>query len=435
MIARLKMAKLKISKFDYNSIDTKDFDKFVQIPTSKEITYSYSKFTQPGNEITISDSKPEDIKIHQEKNKTEEKEKKPEEKVFIENKRKTNEIIFYGSKEVNVEIQVIPTKRKIDFRPISKEEDEILDTDFIQYLIQEMMNYKSDPNEKIEYQPKKFQHNPRSIHNLNVIGGHNPRIDLFIEASKKLNDTICTEVIKSIQNDNFQNNLLTNKDTIYSSILVDCSSSFSTSQKAAIVTLAISLANTLTSMRIPYSIIIFCEENFQYILKNDNHDLIHFEKLLDTIIIRRRIPDMGSAILMADTEIKPKDNKRVYHSIFALTDGLTKKIKLIDQWKNNVLNSSKKSIMFFFLDILANKKDRDRVYPLWSSFQDDIKYSKSPNSVIYVKSSSIYNGDPIIAKSFIDVLTRFPVSEYSVDKDNIEPHYADPICFIICNKR
>lgn len=396
MITRLKDANLHIKGFPYDSFENSDSYNFIKLPTSIPIILTATKFTYPGHKVAIFNPV-KTTKNYPKQSFTKSKEN-PKREHYHQTKTKTTKIVYYDNEVSDKVEKVIPTFTNVVFK-------EIPDTDFIQYLVNEMIQDKTDPKQAFEYNPTANKHTPNSIQNIKEIGTHNLRIDAFLEASKQLSNTLIDAINKRISTDD---NLLSNNNSIYASILVDCSSTLSISQKAALSTLAIAIGNALTSIRIPYSIVIFCESNFQYILKqfDDNHDLIHFEKLLDTITIRRRMSDISSAILMADSLTKPKDAKRTNHSVFVLTDGLTKQLKLTELWQNKILDNPKRSVFFFFYDVLS-QINQNNVHPIWNMFRDKIKDSRSPNAVIYSNSSSIYNGNSIFAEPFIKVLKKF----------------------------
>lgn len=426
MMARLLNANVRFDNFSTRSFNDRNVENFVEIPSSLPVDIKISVFKQLGNQIIASRSSYE---FNTEKNtKKEINEKKNEEitKSLMKEIKKASpkKIIINESKIVRTDEKAIPIIKNVTFEEINENTKEIPDTDFIKYLIEEMLQENINFIDPIEYKRSTTSCIPKSIQKINTIGVGNKRIDSFIEASMKLSNTL----LKGINESNCIDDIMNNKDTIYSSILVDCSSTFSISQKAALVTLAMALGNSLTAIKIPYSIIIFCESNFQFILKqvDESHDLIHFEKLLDTITIRRRMSDMSSAILMADEQIKTKDKNRTNHSMFVLTDGLTPKIRLIDQWKRKVLNNNRRSVMFCFLDVLTKENDKNLIHLLWSNFANNIKDSISINDVIYTKASSIYNGDSIFIDPFINVLSNF-IGEYETDKQIIVPKTANPI--------
>lgn len=415
MITRLKKAKLEIKSFPYDAF--KNYDSynynFIKLPTSIPINLTATKFTYPGRKIAI--YKPVKTINNYPKRSFNIKSENPK-RDYHPSRAKTTKIVYYDNEEGHKIERIIPTFTNVVFKEITENAKEIPDTDFIQYLVNEMIQDNIDPKQTFEYNPTANKHKPNSIQNIKEIGSHNLRIDAFLEASKQLSNTLIDAINKKISP--IDSSLVSN-NSIYASILVDCSSTLSISQKAALSTLAIAIGNVLTSIRIPYSIIIFCESNFQYVLKqfDDNHDLIHFEKLLDTITIRRRMSDLPSAILMADSLTKPKDGNRTNHSVFVLTDGLTKQLRHIELWQNKILNNSKRSVFFFFYDVLS-QINQNNVHPIWNMFREKIKDAKSPNVVVYSNSSSIYNGNSIFAEPFVKVLKKF--------KDNKEKNKLNP---------
>ena len=417
MMNRLYNSKLKILNFPIDMIsNSKMKDDFVQIP-SLNPNIRFTQFTQPGISNTPIEFQPiQRPKVdNPDANPAKPSENAGAEKDKASTKKEANVIYNKQTDRIKAKSKMIQIIKRVDFVNITENTKEIPDTDFIQYMIQEMLKQDINFTDEFTYN-KENDHIPESLPDIDDFGTNNVRIDSFMEASKKLTDTLLTNVNKSIDESIAESSLLNKKDSIYASILIDCTSTLSSSYKSGLVTLAISLCNALTAIKIPYSIVLFCDSDFQYVLKrvDQSHDLIHFEKLLDTVTVRRRMSDMSAAILMAREEIESSDKNRTNHAMFVLTDGLTYKVRLIDKWKNAILNDPKISVMFYFLDVL-NKTDQDVVHPLWDNFRDGIKNSKSPNSVLYSKTTEIYNGDISIAKSFYHVLNQFSI--YNEGKD------------------
>lgn len=141
-------------------------------------------------------------------------------------KQKKGNFSYKENKKANQRFKLVKTSKKVDFREISENTEEIPDTEFTQYLIQDMLK-DVDSNYKFEYKPDGSDHIPNSIKDIDIVGGRNDRVDGFIEASKRLTDVLITEVNKSINESNYKYNLLSKKESIYASILVDCSSTLS----------------------------------------------------------------------------------------------------------------------------------------------------------------------------------------------------------------
>lgn len=139
------------------------------------------------------------------------------------------------------------------------------------------------------------------------------KVNLFFNAAETLSASILNGLKVSPQ-------LLNKIDNCYASILIDCSNTFSNIQKVSLILLSIAYENSLTAFRIPHSIIIFCDDNFQYILikLDDKHDKIHFIRLIETMIVNRRMSSMSDAIQKAKQKIIPTgiNSKRTIHIIY-----------------------------------------------------------------------------------------------------------------------
>lgn len=230
------------------------------------------------------------------------------------------------------------------------------------------------------------------------------KAEYFFNAAQDITSTIINSFYHSSA-------VLNQSDDSYASILVDCSNEISEKQKAALILISIAYANALSLLGIPYSLIIFCDSNFQFILKKieEPHGKIFFLKLIEMINVKRRMSSMSDAIQMANQKIKfPKRNK---HLIYVLSDGLSTSLNSPKEWTAKVLNILSSAVSFFFIDILDNDTS-PKIIEVWKGFANSVKNAKSANSLFYSKSNGIFLNEGV----------------YSIDNNE----YIQPIgsCFV-----
>ncbi|OHT12744.1 hypothetical protein TRFO_17377 [Tritrichomonas foetus] len=344
-------------------------------------------------------------------------ERKPVKKILKKNSENISKI---GNAMINA------TKQKqivVGQLTTEDQSSEVTNQDYMQDIIHKMIN--PDLKETLSLFSTDKTHIPINYHYLTSIENTSDRTNDSINndlkrkemLAKKLRvkpffkaaTILCNSILSCFENND---NLLNNCDDCYSTILIDCSSTFSDLHKASLITLAISYANALTALRIPYSIVVFCDQNFQYVVKKleENHEQIHFERLLEAMTVKRRMSSMSDAIQIVKAKIKPTTDEFIYrknHSIYVLTDGISTKLNIGSQWVSKILNDSRVSISFFFLDIIA-EEHKDLIHKIWDNFSADISSSKSPSSVFYSNVNDIFKGNTIFCNAF-----EFPISHFN----------------------
>lgn len=269
--------------------------------------------------------------------------------------------------------------------------EEVPNQDYIEYIVNKMIN----PGKEKKLIPI-FNDDKTHIpihYDINEAENSNMKIDFFFDAAETLSNSILEGAV-------MQNKLLDNIDNCYASILIDCSNTFSLIQKASLILLTIAYGNALTALKIPYSIIIFCDDNFQFILKKleDKHEKSHYLKLIEAMTVNRRMSSMTDAIQMARKLSIPSPtgpySKRKNHVIYTLTDGLSTKLNYTRQWKEMILNDNLVSVSFFFLNIVSEDKLND-IVQIWSNFANKISNSQSPTSIFYSNFESILTNKQI----------------------------------------
>lgn len=233
--------------------------------------------------------------------------------------------------------------------------NEIPNQEYIDFIFNKMIN---PSKEKIKFNIFNDDKTHIPLHYDMQTQGKNKKVDYFFNVAENLSGSILEGIGKN-------SILFDNIDSCYASILIDCSNTFSLVQKASLILLTISYGNALTALRIPYSIVIYCDDNFQFILKKleDNHNKLLYLKLIESMTVNRRMSSMSDAIQMAKLKVIPSPNgpysKRTNHVIYTLSDGLSTSLSLTKKWCENVLNDNLVTVSFFFLSIISEERLQD----------------------------------------------------------------------------
>ena len=176
-------------------------------------------------------------------------------------------------------------------------------------------------------------------------------------------------------------------------VAIDCSTLNEIENKLLFLLVSISFCKCLHYLEIPFSIIIFSDYQFQYIIKdfNENFSLSIMQRMYDCIIVDRFFTRIFDACYFIDNKIKfPDKIKNKVAIIFS--NGIDINLNLGDKWKNNLKN--KISYCFFFnSNNNLNNEDLDKLKDIWKNFE--------------VKSNF-----PVIDFNFENIFMKFDLSKY-----------------------
>lgn len=181
-------------------------------------------------------------------------------------------------------------------------------------------------------------------------------------------------------------------------IAIDCFRAISIRDKIFNAILATSMANCFENLEIPYSIVVFADFKFQYIIKkyNEPHSEKIIQRIFDSILVKRfftRIADVCWFIQCHPDLVNPERNYRIVNIISC---GLDPKLKIPDQWHGIFDHDEKTKFGFFFLPP-NNPKYIDNLHKIWENFRNELS----------VPLVSIDDNRKVVLGEYTDIVNTF----------------------------
>ena len=131
------------------------------------------------------------------------------------------------------------------------------------------------------------------------------------------------------------------------------------------------MANCFNYLEIPYSVVVFADFKFQYIIKkyNEPHSEDIIQRIFDAVLVKRfftRIADVCWFIQCHPDLVKPE---RSYRVVSIISCGLDPKLKIPEKWRGIFTHDEKTKFGFFFLPP-NNPKYIDNLHKIWEKFKN-----------------------------------------------------------------
>ena len=249
---------------------------------------------------------------------------------------------------------------KIDDEKKKREQKKIAN---LKYIIREMKNYSQKhltlPNEFDEEIPE------NKINNYSI---NQKDIKIPVADLKRHSLIIAFKLFKVV--------IDLNKDfsQICCIIGIDCSRSISVENKVLHTFLATSFAECFNALEIPYSVVIFADYKFQYIIKSfeESHSEYISQRIFDCIMVERFKSRLSDACYFIKEKVK--NNFKENRAIFMISNGLDAKLTIGKEWAS-IFTDHKTSFGFFFIEpnIKESNNDNDIKYlkKVWEKFKKD----------------------------------------------------------------
>ena len=201
---------------------------------------------------------------------------------------------------------------------------------------------------------------------------------------------------------------------------IDCSRTINEKSKVIHSLLTFSFINILNILGIPYSIVIFADYKFQYIIKDfkESHSDEIFQRIYDSIIVKRYATKIADACYFIKKKTDfVKENK----AIFIISNGLDPKLKFPNNWYN-LFNDKKESFGFYFIHSpeIPNK-DIPFIENIWKNFKDMTKIE-----LTICKGENILKGDNFLINTFINTIKKLN-SNPENDVLHYQPQFPEQI--------
>lgn len=172
------------------------------------------------------------------------------------------------------------------------------------------------------------------------------------------------------------------------------------------------MANCFDYLEMPYSIVVFADFKFQYIIKryNEPHSDKIIQRIFDAVLVKRfykRIADVCWFIQCHPDLVHPERNYRVVNIISC---GLDPKLKIPEQWHGIFEHDEKTKFGFFFLPP-NNPKYIGNLHAIFEKFKNELsvplvsiddnrkvvlgEYTEIVNTFAKIFSSIEYNSEEI----------------------------------------
>ena len=195
-------------------------------------------------------------------------------------------------------------------------------------------------------------------------------------------------------------------------IAIDCFRAISIRDKIFNIILAAAMANCFDYLEMPYSIVVFADFKFQYIIKryNEPHSDKIIQRIFDAVLVKRfytRIADVCWFIQCHTDLVHPERNYRVVNIISC---GLDPKLKIPEQWHGIFEHDEKTKFGFFFLPP-NNPKYIGNLHAIFEKFKNELsvplvsiddnrkvvlgEYTEIVNTFAKIFSSIEYNSEEI----------------------------------------
>ena len=154
-------------------------------------------------------------------------------------------------------------------------------------------------------------------------------------------------------------------------IAIDCCRTINTYDKIVNLLLAISLSRSFYYLEIPFSIVIFSDYKFQFVIKDFKEDLTIeiIQRIYDCIITDRFFTRIFDVFCFIEEKIQfPDDRKN--RIAFIISNGIDINLNFGNQWKNNFKNKIKYCFVFNKgNNELLSKETSEKIVSIWKNFE------------------------------------------------------------------
>ena len=221
-------------------------------------------------------------------------------------------------------------------------------------------------------------------------------------------------------------------------IAIDCFRAISIKEKIYNIILAASMANCFKYLEIPYSVVVFADFQFQYIIKkyNEPHSDKIIQRIGDAVLVKRfftRIADVCWFIQCHPDLIHPE---RSYRVVNIISCGLDPKLKIPEQWHGIFDHDEKTKFGYYFLPP-NNPKYIDNLHTIWEKFRNELSVplvSIDDNRIIvlgeFTEKPNTYNE---IVNTFVKTFSSIEYNSEEIKLDQIVKKRTKIECDIMEN--
>ena len=158
------------------------------------------------------------------------------------------------------------------------------------------------------------------------------------------------------------------------------------------------------SLEIPYSVVIFADYKFQYVIKQfeEEHSEYIIQRIFDCMMVERFRTRIADACYFINEKIQNKSKD--YKAVFIISNGVEPKLSIGEQWEQ-LFNKEKISYGFFFVHPTEeNELEEDDflfLKNMWNKFREN-----TGTSVISINEDDILNDDITLIANFTSVFNK-----------------------------
>ena len=201
-------------------------------------------------------------------------------------------------------------------------------------------------------------------------------------------------------------------------ILVDVARTISIENRYFNMLLICGLVTALNYLKIPYSLSLIGDSNFQINLKpvGESPNELFLQKLYDCCFIKRNITQLAYCLKYFIDKYPPKDEStnRVY---YIFSNGYDYELIKYNAWKRNIFNEEKNSFSFIFLKSQAkNVENKKFLEKIWDNFNESNKSAQSYTTLTKVSIEEF--NDLAKQKDFIENVSNVLLRKVNNDNKN-----------------
>ena len=155
-------------------------------------------------------------------------------------------------------------------------------------------------------------------------------------------------IIQKIYLLNYQQCSDFDKKDVCSVIAVDLCRTINNKFKLFHTIIATAMANCFNRIDIPYSIVVFCDYEVQFIIKDfdEPHQENISQLIFDAITVPRTLTRIADACYFINQKVNC--NQKLNKKVFIISNGLDTKLKIGEKW-TPIFNNKNETFCFFFI--------------------------------------------------------------------------------------
>jgi hypothetical protein len=187
------------------------------------------------------------------------------------------------------------------------------------------------------------------------------------------------------------------------------------------------LANAFAMLEMSYSIVVFADFNFQFVIKSfqESHSPKVLQRVLDAVMVERFAPRIADACYFAKSITRCSGRKN--RAIMVISDGLDPDLIHVSDWKRYILSEQNDGFGFYFLRSNSlSGEPLTLIEQMWKQFLDGTANANSASYGFVFNANDLWSGVGNLRDPFRRVLSRLQTIGDQEDHHFIQPLYEEP---------